>query len=176
MDTNNMFLDSFASVVSHQLTWIAMYIAIALLVIKNNKTMNQILIVFACGIVGMLLSYPFFTYQEAVKFSLAIFFTLLTRSSFISASLFSFALLSAYARLHLGATELSDALFSSLYGTASGAFIYLIYYKITTKLFRKTNYISTKYTSTGYDYNDIYSFTCIVVLTLIYSVIRALIP
>lgn len=54
--SDSIFLDRFIVTLTHGVAWIPMYIMLAFLVIKNNKTMPQILLIFGCGVLGVLLS------------------------------------------------------------------------------------------------------------------------
>lgn len=54
--SDSMFLDRLAVTLTSGYVWIPLYVFLAFLVIKNNKSMSQILLVFFCGIIGVLLS------------------------------------------------------------------------------------------------------------------------
>ena len=66
--SNSVFMDALMVTLTDGLTWIALYIALAILVIKNNKTVAQILLIFACvfacvlfsGIFNNLIVKPYF--------------------------------------------------------------------------------------------------------------------
>lgn len=50
------FIDNMAVTLTSGFLWIPLYVFLTILVIKNNKTMIQILLTFCCGVVGVLLS------------------------------------------------------------------------------------------------------------------------
>ena len=54
--SNSLFLDRFAVAFTTGYTWIPLYVALAVLVVRNNKTMGQIMIIFACVFLGVLAS------------------------------------------------------------------------------------------------------------------------
>ncbi|MBS7367483.1 MAG: phosphatase PAP2 family protein [Prevotella sp.] len=54
--SNSVFMDALMVTLTDGLTWIALYIALAILVIKNNKTVAQILLIFACVFACVLFS------------------------------------------------------------------------------------------------------------------------
>lgn len=54
--SSSQFLDTLAVTLTNGLVWIPLYIFLSILVIKNNKTLPQILLAFGCGILGVLLS------------------------------------------------------------------------------------------------------------------------
>ena len=56
-----------------------------------------------------------------------------------------------------------------------GALIYVIYRFIVGRIYPRYNYISTHYTSTGYDHVDVAMVVVTLVATLAYVVLRAII-
>lgn len=54
--SHSIFADALMVTLTNGLTWIALYIALAILVIKNNKTVSQILLIFACVFACVLFS------------------------------------------------------------------------------------------------------------------------
>lgn len=54
--SDSIFLDRFVVTLTHGMAWIPLYVMLAVLIIKNNKTMPQIILIFSCGIIGVLLS------------------------------------------------------------------------------------------------------------------------
>lgn len=117
--------------------------------------------------------YSFFSSHAANTFSLAMFFTLLTRSGLLSCSLFLWATTNAWTRLYLACHYPSDVLVGILWGMVVGVIVYLFYYKVVYSINRKTKYISTHYTSTGYAKDDIDTCITIIVLTVIYAIIKS---
>ena len=54
--SNSLFLDRFAVAFTTGYTWIPFYVSLAVLVVRNNKTMGQIMLVFGCVLLGVLAS------------------------------------------------------------------------------------------------------------------------
>ena len=54
--SNSLFLDRFAVAFTTGYTWIPFYVALAVLVVRNNKTMGQIMLVLGCVLLGVLAS------------------------------------------------------------------------------------------------------------------------
>lgn len=55
-DSDSLFLDQLVWLLTQGLTWIPMYVALFYLVIKNNETMTQIMIIVGCVALCLLLS------------------------------------------------------------------------------------------------------------------------
>lgn len=85
------------------------------------------------------------------------------------------SLVNCWTRLYLGVHYPSDILVGLLWGGFVGALVYYIYIKSYLRVHQEFNYISSKYTSTGYNQVDIDIVILILVLTLLYAIIRALI-
>lgn len=47
--SHSIFLDQLMQTLSHGMTWVALYVSLAFLVVKNNKTVAQILLIFGCA-------------------------------------------------------------------------------------------------------------------------------
>lgn len=208
--SDSLFLDRFVVALTHGLAWVPLYIMLAILVIKNNKTMQQILIIFSCGILGVLLSgvlsdlvikpivmrprpcydpvwsemvrtvsgyeakgYSFFSSHAANTFSLAIFFSLLVRSRLLSITLIFWSLFNAWTRVYLGVHWFTDVVTGLLWGAIVGVAMYFFYRYMFYKISPKIKYVSAQYTSTGYAFFDIDVCVCVVVLTFIYGILRA---
>ena len=54
--SNSLFLDRFAVAFTTGYTWIPLYVSLAVLVVRNNKTMGQIMLIFGCVLLGVLAS------------------------------------------------------------------------------------------------------------------------
>ena len=54
--SDSIFADELMIILTNGITWVGLYLALAFLVIKNNKTVSQILLIFACALVCVLLS------------------------------------------------------------------------------------------------------------------------
>lgn len=207
------FLDNFTLALTYEYTWVALYVTLMLLAIKNNKTMAQIGLIFGCAFLALLFTglfnnafvkphfarlrpcydpevmdiihyvkglhcsgYSFFSSHAANTFSIAIFFSLLTRSFPLSVTMFSWAAINAWTRIYLGAHYFTDVITGTVWGLVFGALVYFfIYRKVYDRITPFARYISTKYTSTGYAHTDIHVSISIFLLTVIGCVIYAIV-
>ena len=202
--SNSLFLDRFAVAFTTGYTWIPLYVALAVLVVRNNKTMGQIMIIFACVLASGLLSdyivkpyvmrprpcydlefkhlvhtvsgysasgYSFFSSHAANTMMLSVFVTLLVRGKVLSSILIVWSLLNAWTRLYLGVHWFTDVIVGLAWGAVVGVLVYLLYFKLAPR----AKYVSSKYTGTGYDKNDIDVCISIMMLTVIYCFFRVII-
>ena len=206
--SNSLFLDRFAVAFTTGYTWIPLYVALAVLVVRNNKTMGQIMLIFGCILLGVLASgllsdyivkpyymrprpcydpefrhmvhtvaeysasgYSFFSSHAANTMMLSVFVTLLVRGKVLSPLLFAWSLMNAWTRLYLGVHWFTDVVVGLAWGAVVGVLVYLLYYKLAPR----AKYISSKYTGTGYDKNDIDVCISIMMLTVIYCFFRVII-
>ena len=119
--------------------------------------------------------YSFCSAHAANTMSLAIFFSLLVRSKLLTITLVIWSLINCWTRLYLGVHYPSDILCGMMIGIVVGILVYLLYYKLYLRISPKINYISTQYTSTGYDHDDIDKAMVILMLTLVYVVTRSVV-
>jgi len=121
------------------------------------------------------LDYSFFSAHAANTFSLTVFFCLLVKDRVFTIFLGVWSLLNCYTRLYLGMHFPTDILVGLLWGGFSGLVSYWVYRKVYNRISPKINYVSTQYTASGYGLSDINKVIVVFILTLVYSVFRALI-
>ena len=118
--------------------------------------------------------YGFFSAHASNTFSIAVFFTLLIRSRALSVALILWSLLNCWTRLYLGVHYPGDILCGLLWGTLTGTTAWLLWRHITLRLTGEANtFVSTQYTSTGYQHTDADAVITVLVFTLLYAVLRA---
>ena len=117
--------------------------------------------------------YGFFSAHASNTFSIAIFFTLLVRSRLLSISLILWSLVNCWTRLYLGVHFPGDILIGLLWGGIVGTVVYLIYKRIERFHSTGMQYISTQYTTSGYQYCDVDVVVSVLVFTILYALIRA---
>ena len=118
--------------------------------------------------------YGFFSAHASNTFSIAMFFCLLVRSRVLSISLFVWSLVNCYTRMYLGLHYPLDIFCGLLWGALSGSVAYYVYYKVNSRISQTGSFISSQYTSTGYNMDDVDIVMLVLVATSIYTIIRAL--
>lgn len=119
--------------------------------------------------------YGFFSAHAANTFSIALFFCLLVRSKVLSVSLVAWSLLNCYTRVYLGLHYPLDILCGLLWGGTVAIVVYCIYLRLYSRITPANNYISTQYTSMGFSLDDVDVVELVLISTLLYSVIRAVV-
>lgn len=123
-------------------------------------------------------------YRESTTFSfpsahaantaaVAVFFSLLVRNKSLSVMLLLWSVLNCWTRLYLGVHYPGDILVGFLWGIISAVVSYGAYRTIYFRLRPRLNYISSQYTSTGYNHEDIDIVLLTGVLLCLYVVLRA---
>ena len=207
----SLFVDNLAVVLTSGLTWIPLYISLLYIVIKNNETMKQIMLVIGCVFLCIVLSdgvadfivkplvgrlrpsndplvmctvdvmngmrsaqYSFFSAHASNTFCIAMFFSLLVRKKSFVVSMVTWSLVNCWTRMYLGLHYPSDIIVGLLWGGIVGSVVYLIYIKSYLRMYPDFNYISSQYTSTGYNRIDVDAVLLVLTLTLLYAIMRAL--
>ena len=207
----SLFVDNLAVVLTSGLTWIPLYISLLYIVIKNNETMKQIMLVIGCVFLCIVLSdgvadfivkplvgrlrpsndplvmctvdvvngmrsaqYCFFSAHASNTFCIAMFFSLLVRKKSFVVSMVTWSLVNCWTRMYLGLHYPSDIIVGLLWGGIVGSVVYLIYIKSYLRMYPDFNYISSQYTSTGYNRIDVDAVLLVLTLTLLYAIMRAL--
>ena len=186
--SNSLFEDGLVSLLTSGMTWIPLYIALFYLVMKNNDTMGQIMLIVGSIILCIILTggiddifikpwigrvrpcndpdinahlnlitgqvesgFSFFSAHAANTMSLAVFLCLLIKDSIFKIVMIGWSLLNGWSRLYLGVHFPSDVLFGFLYGAVIGIIIFSFYKRFYSEMSFQTTYISSQYTSSGYE-------------------------
>ena len=121
-------------------------------------------------------NYGFFSAHAANTFSIALFFSLLMRSRLVTLMLVGWSLTNCWTRLYLGVHYPIDILCGLLWGGIVGTGMYFLYrYADRRFCCSESDYVSSKYTSSGYKYSDLYVIALVLAVTLIYCIFRSLI-
>ena len=193
---DNLMLTGIMSAFTTAWTWVPLYLCLFYMVIKNHETMQQIaLVVFGCllavglsgGIDNLVVKpwvarlrpcnddtikymvntvvwiskndYSFFSAHAANTCAIATFFAFLVRSPRLTVGLFLWALMNGFTRIYLGMHYLAYSLYHFIY--------------------RHTNpsqrYVSTQYTSAGYNCQDVDRVLSVLVLSALADVIVSLV-
>lgn len=119
-------------------------------------------------------NYSFFSAHAANTSALVMFLALLIRNKLFIVAMIIWSAVNCYTRLYLGVHYPSDILCGLLFGCLMGFIAYVIYLKIYLKISPQFHYVSSHYSSTGYALDDIDTVVCVMVLTFLYAIIRAL--
>ena len=120
--------------------------------------------------------YGFFSAHAANTFSVALFMSLLMRSGLLSTLLVAWSLTNCWTRLYLGVHYPFDILCGLLWGACVATGVYFLFRYVDSKFVHgDIDYVSSKYTSTGYRYSDIYVVVVVLALTLVYCILRSLV-
>ncbi len=208
--TKSLFLDRLLFVLTSAVTWVPLYVALIYMIIRNNKSFAQsiLLIVFgimAVGLAGfvsdelmkpffmryrpgrdMMLKYTidvvnnyrsggygFISAHASNTMACVVFLSLVVRNKLFTFTLLFWSLLNCYTRIYLGVHFPSDVLAGIVWGAASGLIMYCLYCFISGKFTVQPVYVSKKYTSTGYVYEDIYLVATVFILLLMYAMFRS---
>ena len=84
------------------------------------------------------------------------------------------SLANCYTRMYLGLHYPGDIITGLAWGAVVGTGVYFLYLRIFRKISPKNNFVSSQYTSSGYSLADVDMVLLVLVLTVLYSIIRAL--
>ena len=118
-------------------------------------------------------NYGFFSAHASNTFSIAIFFALLIRSRVLTVALIIWSLVNCWTRMYLGVHYPGDIFCGLLWGGAVGTGIWYLYHYVYSRMFAPRDYVSSQYTSTGYQIVDVDVVISVLVLTLIYAIFKA---
>lgn len=118
-------------------------------------------------------NYGFFSAHAANTFSLAVYFCLVVRSPLFSVSMISWSLVNCWTRVYLGVHYPGDILCGVLWGGLVGFAVWYGYNRLQGNAERKSEYVSSQYTSTGYQKSDINIVFCAFAFIFVYVIGRA---
>ena len=209
--SDNLMLDGVVMSLTSGLTWVPLYITLLYVVIKNNQTMSQIMLVVGSALLCIVLadgmadflckpfvarwrptndpvikytidtvnnlretSYGFFSAHAANTMSIAVFFSLLMKSKRVTIALVMWSLLNCWTRLYLGVHYPGDVLVGIAWGALAGGLVYMLYVRAYRKLSTGSRYVSSYYTSSGYERRDMNLILNILFLIVAYTFIRGI--
>ena len=145
--------------------------------IARPRPCNDLLIKYAVDVVQGISNrdYSFFSAHAANTSALVMFLALLIRNRLFIIAMILWSALNCYTRLYLGMHYPSDILCGLLFGCLMGFIAYVVYLKLYLRISPQFHYVSSHYSSTGYALDDIDTVIAVMVLTLIYAMVRALI-
>lgn len=118
-------------------------------------------------------NYGFFSAHASNTFSIAVFFSLLVRSRLLTVALVSWSLVNCWTRLYLGVHFPGDILCGLIWGGIVGTLVFFLYQRIQLRYNHSGRYISSQYTSAGYQRIDVDVVVAVLIVTLVYALLRA---
>ena len=116
--------------------------------------------------------FGFFSSHAANTFSLAIFFSLLVRSRVLTFFLICWSLINCWTRMYLGVHFPVDICCGLLWGAIVGTTVWFLYRKLYKRLYRQDHFISSHYTSTGYEFADVDIVVTVMLFTILYAILK----
>jgi undecaprenyl-diphosphatase len=117
--------------------------------------------------------FGFFSAHACNTFSIAVFFSILVRSRLLALFLVTWSFINCWTRLYLGVHFPGDILVGLVWGAIVGIGVYILYWRVNRRFSTGMGFISSKYTSTGYQKTDINIVITILMFTYIYALLRA---
>ena len=115
----------------------------------------------------------FFSSHAANTFSIAVFFSLLVRSRALTVGLVCWSLVNCWTRMYLGVHFPGDIFSGLLWGGIVGTAVWYLHRRVHSLLSPSLNFISSQYTSTGYQLTTVDAVITVLAFTFIYAIIRA---
>lgn len=120
--------------------------------------------------------YGFFSAHAANTFSIALFFSLLVRSRVLTWAMLAWSLVNCWTRVYLGVHYPGDILCGIVWGAIVGSSVYWAYCRIGMRIKVGKNFISSQYTSSGYQHTDVNVVMLVMALSLLYCIFRSCLP
>lgn len=208
--SESLFLDGLVKTLTTAATWIPLYVSLFYMVLRNNDTVQKIVLIVGCALLCVLVAgslddmivkplvsrwrpthdpeigvlvdvvngyrggdYGFFSAHASNTFSLAVFFSLLVRSRVLTCSLVIWSLVNCWTRMYLGVHFPGDILCGLLWGGLVGTGVWMLYRLVNKRWDTKGRFVSSQYTSTGYQLIDVDVVVSVLVFTLVYAIFRA---
>ncbi len=172
------FWDRFIHVSSVPLTWVVLAVVLLFLVVHSNKAIRVFLILLslavAIGVDYVLDHFRLVSFPLAYSLTIATFLALLVRNSLFTLIIYAWGLLVAYTSIYPATQLTTDIILGIVVGCVVGVVVYLVHYYLNRRFIVAPQYISKRYTSSGYFLGDIYAVGIVVVLTLIYALFRSI--
>lgn len=118
-------------------------------------------------------NFGFFSAHASNTFSIAVFFSLLVRSRLLTVSLVSWSLVNCWTRLYLGVHYPGDILCGLFWGGGVGMLVFLLNRRLERGCNHVGRYVSSQYTSAGYQRVDVDIVVAVLIVTLVYALLRA---
>lgn len=119
--------------------------------------------------------FSFFSAHAANTMSIAVFFSMVVHSRRFSVMFILWSLLIGWTRIYLGVHFPLDVFVGHLWGAVAGFVGYFAYIRLYTHFSPRIKYISSQYTSTGYDFSDISVVQVIMVFTFVYALLHSIV-
>ena len=118
-------------------------------------------------------NYGFFSSHASNTFSIAVFFSLLVRSRLLTFFLVLWSLVNCWTRMYLGVHFPGDILCGLLWGGLVGSLVYYFFLRVERRFDNGMRFVSSQYTATGYQCDDVDVVVTVLVFTLFYALFRA---
>ena len=117
--------------------------------------------------------FGFFSAHAANTFSLAVFFIWLVRSRLLSIALVLWSFVNCWTRLYLGVHYPGDIAVGLLWGGIVGTAMWFLYNRLMPQNMAPANYVSEKYTPTGFLHQHVDAIVVVLVATLLFAIFKA---